>query len=60
MTEDQKALLIVSGVIGFFVLSAVALAVLKTIGVIGLSWLWVLSPIWLPLVLLIIAANIFD
>ena len=37
-----------SGGIGFFGLLAIVFIVLKLCGVIGWSWLWVLSPIWLP------------
>lgn len=37
-----------SGGIGFSGLLAVAFIVLKLTGVIGWSWWWVLSPIWIP------------
>ena len=37
-----------SGGIGFFGLLAIVFIVLKLCGVIGWSWWWVLSPIWLP------------
>lgn len=52
----------VSGGIGFCRLLAIAFIVLKLLGVIKWSWLWVLSPIWLPtaiVVLVIIAIAIF-
>lgn len=46
------------GGIGFCGLLAIAFIVLKLVGVIKWSWLWVLSPIWIPatigIVLLII------
>lgn len=50
------------GGIGFCGLLAVAFIVLKLVGVIKWSWLWVLAPIWLPtviVVLVIIAIAIF-
>lgn len=40
--------------IGFTGLLAVAFIVLKLCNVINWSWLWVLSPIWIPIGLLII------
>lgn len=43
-----------SGGIGFCGLLAIAFIVLKLIGVIKWSWLWVLSPIWLPTAILIL------
>ena len=53
----------VSGGIGFTGLLQVAFIVLKLIGVIKWSWLWVLSPIWISIalfVLIIIALVIFE
>ena len=53
----------VSGGIGFTGLLQVAFIVLKLIGVIKWSWLWVLSPIWISValaVLIIIALVIFE
>jgi membrane protein YdbS with pleckstrin-like domain len=40
--------------IGFIGLLTVAFIVLKLIGIIKWSWLWVLSPIWIPLAVLLI------
>jgi hypothetical protein len=40
-----------SGGIGFCGLLAIAFIVLKLCGVIAWSWLWVLSPLWIPMVL---------
>ena len=37
-----------SGGIGFCGLLAIAFIVLKLMGVIKWSWLWVLSPLWIP------------
>lgn len=42
------------GGIGFCGLLAIAFIVLKLVGVIEWSWLWVLSPIWIPSVIVII------
>lgn len=50
------------GGIGFCGLLAIAFIVLKLIGVIKWSWIWVLAPIWLPtaiVILAIIAIAIF-
>ncbi len=47
-----------SGGVGFFGLLGIAFIVLKLTGFIDWSWLWVLSPIWIPAALgvLILAA----
>ena len=37
--------------IGFLGLLAIAFIVLKLVGVISWSWLWVLSPLWIPIVI---------
>lgn len=37
---------------------AIIFIVLKLVGVINWSWLWVLSPIWLPLILIILVIFI--
>lgn len=45
MKEEKK----VSGAgIGFCGLLTIVFIVLKLIGVIGWSWLWVLAPLWIP------------
>lgn len=43
-----------SGGIGFFGLLAVAFIVLKLVGVIKWSWIWVLSPIWIPTLVVVL------
>ena len=48
----------VSGSIGFIDLLTIAFVVLKLCGVIEWSWLWVLSPIWISLLLVLIIAII--
>ncbi len=47
-----------SGGIGFTGLLSIAFIVLKLCGVIKWSWFWVLSPLWIPLVIVIIVAII--
>ena len=46
------------GGIGFCGLLALVFIVLKLIGVISWSWLWVLSPLWMP-VLIVILVVVF-
>lgn len=46
--------------IGFCGLLAIVFIVLKLIGVITWSWLWVLAPLWIPVaIVLIVIAIIF-
>ena len=47
-----------SGGIGFTGLLAILFIALKLTGVISWSWLWVLSPLWIPLALLMIVGVI--
>lgn len=49
-----------SGGIGFVGLLTIAFIVLKLIGVVEWSWLWVLSPIWISalIVLLLIVVAV--
>lgn len=47
-----------SGGIGFSGLLTVAFIVLKLCGIIDWSWVWVLSPIWISIILIIIIAII--
>lgn len=42
------------GGIGFCGLLTIAFIILKLCKVISWSWLWVLSPIWIPICLLVI------
>lgn len=44
--------------IGFFGLLAIAFIILKIVGVISWSWLWVLAPIWGSIGLLVIIGTI--
>ena len=43
-----------SGGIGFSGMLTTIFVVLKLIGVINWSWLWVLSPIWITIILVVI------
>lgn len=44
----------IGGGLGILDVLAIVLIVLKLCGVINLSWLWVLAPIWIPLAILLI------
>ena len=44
----------VNGGIGFAGLLTIAFIVLKLLGIITWSWVWVLSPIWIDAILIII------
>jgi len=44
----------VSGGIGFGNLLAILFIAFKLLGIINWSWLWVLSPVWIPLALLLL------
>ena len=41
-----------TGGVGFCGLLAIAFIVLKLLGVISWSWIWVLAPIWIPVVII--------
>ena len=43
-----------SGGIGFFGLLAIVFITLKLTNYIAWSWLWVLSPLWLPAIVVIV------
>ena len=45
--------------IGFTGLLAIAFIVLKLCGVIKWSWVWVLSPVWIPLALIIVVLVVY-
>src|SRR5687767_7307416 len=50
MSESKSS----SGGIGFFGLLTIAFIILKLCDVIAWSWVWVLAPTWIPLVLAIL------
>ncbi len=56
MANDTKSS---SGGIGFAGLLTIAFIVLKLTGVIGWSWIWVLSPLWIGIVLIILFLVIY-
>lgn len=41
------------------VLTTAALAVLKAVGVIDTSWLWILAPVWIPVVVIFVLPVLF-
>ena len=47
MDKDKKVKVTVNG-IGFCGLLSIAFIVLKLIGKLTWSWLWVLAPLWIP------------
>ena len=48
-----------AGGVGFCGLLLTAFIVLKLLGVINWSWIWVLSPIWIPIISVIVITTIF-
>ena len=54
MNENKQ-----QGGIGFFGLLTILFIGLKLIGYINWSWVWVLSPVWLPLVIVILGFMLF-
>lgn len=51
MHDGNKATASASGGIGFCGLLTIVFIVLKLIGVIDWPWIWVISPIWISLLL---------
>ena len=47
-----------SGGIGFSGLLTIAFVILKLCGVISWAWVWVLSPIWITMILVIVITVI--
>lgn len=47
-----------NGGIGFCGLLTIAFIVLKLTGVISWSWIWVLAPIWIPVVIIAVCCII--
>lgn len=59
MRENKSS----NGGIGFCGLLAITFIVLKILGFIEWSWLWVLAPIWIPIVIivfLVVIVGIFS
>jgi hypothetical protein len=40
--------------IGFFGVLAIVFIVLKLLGIVTFSWVWVLAPLWIPFVICVI------
>ena len=58
MSKDKTE--VQTGGIGFFGLLTIVFITLKLMGYISWSWWWVLSPLWIPLVgLLVTLAVVF-
>ena len=53
MSKDQRY----SGP-GFFTLLAVSFITLKLSGILNWSWLWILSPIWVPITILLCSLGV--
>ena len=51
MNNDSKSSASAKGGVGFCGLLALVFIVLKLLGKIDWSWIWVLSPLWIPFVL---------
>lgn len=49
-----------SGGIGFFGVLTIVFVVLKLLGIVTFSWLWVLAPLWIPFTIwLVIVVVVF-
>lgn len=48
-----------TGGVSFLVLLTIVFIVLKLTGYIAWSWLWVLSPLWLPITIVFLAPALF-
>jgi hypothetical protein len=44
--------------IGFFGVLAIVFIVLKLLGVVTFSWVWVLAPLWIPFVIWLVICAI--
>ena len=57
MNENKNNTVSISGLLP--TLLGVAFIVLKLVGVIHWSWVWVLSPFWIPLVVALLIFTVF-
>lgn len=48
-----------TGGIGFCGVLAIVFIVLKLVGVISWSWVWVLAPIWIPAAIVVVILLLF-
>lgn len=56
MNENKNTTVSISGLLS--TLLGVAFIVLKLVGVIHWSWVWVLSPFWIPLVVALLIFTV--
>lgn len=56
--KSNKEVNTVAAGVGFLDLLTVAFVVLKLCNVINWSWWWVLSPIWIPFIIILVAIVI--
>lgn len=56
--SNNKTTTVRSGGIGFAGVLTIVFIVLKLIGIIEWSWLWVLSPLWIGWILIIVVVAI--
>lgn len=49
-----------NGGIGFFGLLTIVFIVLKLVGLIKWSWIWVLAPMWIPIAIITFIVIIFS
>ena len=59
MDNNKNTTTVKSGGIGFTGLLAIAFIVLKLIGVIEWSWLWVFSPLWITFAIVFVLLIIY-
>ena len=59
MDNNKNTATVKSGGIGFTGFLAIAFIVLKLIGVIEWSWLWVLSPLWITFAIIFVLLIIY-
>lgn len=53
LKEPKKEVIVRTNGIGFFGLLAIVFITLKLTGYITWPWLWVLSPLWMPLAIVV-------
>lgn len=56
--NSYKKVNITFGGLPIGILFTVLLAILKVANVLSISWLWVFSPIWLPLLIILLVIGI--
>ena len=56
--NSYKKVNITFGVLPIGIFFTVLLAILKVANILSISWLWVFSPIWLPLLIILLVIGI--